>query len=143
MWSKVLGFLSGDVLDSLASLFKDYQEKKITKEELKFKLATFEAQNEQDLRLAQIALNAEEAKHSSMFVAGWRPFLGWVCGLGFTMNFLVAPIGTFFAELAGYSIVFPQADVSTMMPVLLGMLGLGGMRTIEKLNYRARNNLEG
>ena len=143
MLSQVLNFLSGDLLDTVAGMFKDYQDKKITKEELKFRLKTFEAQNEQDLRLAQIALNAEEAKHSSMFVAGWRPFLGWVCGLGFCMNFLVAPIGTFLASLAGYPIEFPQADVSTMMPVLLGMLGLGGMRTIEKLNYRARNNLEG
>lgn len=141
MWSKVLGFLSGELLDNVASIFKDYQEKKITKEELKFKLQTFEAQNEQDLRLAQIALNAEEAKHHSMFVAGWRPFLGWVCGLGFAMNFLVAPIGTFIASWLGYSIVFPQADLTTMMPVLLGMLGLGGMRTFEKLNSKERNQL--
>ena len=143
MLSKILSFLSGDIIDTLAGVFKDYHDKKITKEELKFKLETFEAQNEQDLRLAQIKLNSEEAKHGSMFVAGWRPFLGWVCGLGFAMNFLVAPVGTFITNLAGYSIVFPQAELSTMMPVLLGMLGLGGMRTFEKIKYTARNNLEG
>ena len=141
MLSKLFGLLSGDLIDTVASIFKDYQDKKITKEELKFKLETFEAQNEQDLRLAQIALNGEEAKHSSMFVAGWRPFLGWVCGLGFAMNFLIAPIGTFIANWMGYSIVFPQADVATMMPVLLGMLGLGGMRTYEKISDKERNKL--
>jgi len=141
MWSKVLGFLSGDLLENVASIFKDYQEKKITKEELKFKLETFEAQNEQDLRLAQIALNREEAKHSSMFVAGWRPFLGWVCGLGFASNFLVAPFATWISALAGHPIAFPQADLSTMMPVLLGMLGLGGMRTFEKVNNKSRDQL--
>lgn len=141
MLTKILGFLSGDVIDTLAGIFKDYQDKKLTKEELKFKLETFEAQNEQDLRLAQIALNTEEAKHSSLFVSGARPFILWVCGLGFAMNFLIAPIGTFVASLAGYSIVFPQADLSVMMPVLLGLLGLGGMRTFEKLNGVSRNKI--
>ena len=93
------------------------------------------------MRLAQIALNTEEAKHSSLFVSGARPFILWVCGLGFAMNFLIAPIGTFVASLAGYSIVFPQADLSVMMPVLLGLLGLGGMRTFEKLNGVSRNKI--
>ena len=143
MLTQILSFLSGEMVGKLAEIFQEYQEKKLTKEELKFKLETFEAQNEQDLRLAQIALNEKEASHGSMFVAGWRPFLGWVCGLGFAMNFLVAPVGTFIVSLAGGSFEFPQAELTTMMPVLLGMLGLGGMRTFEKLNYKARNNLEG
>jgi len=141
MFSKILNLISGDLIDVVASIFKDYQEKKITKEELKFRLKTFEAENEQALKLAQIELNKEEAKHSSMFVAGWRPMLGWVCGMGFAMNFLIAPVGTFFANLAGYPIEFPQADVSTMMPVLLGMLGLGTMRTYEKSQGVSRETL--
>jgi hypothetical protein len=141
MFSKILNLVSGDIIDTVAGLFKDYQDNKITREQLKFKLKTFEAENEQALKLAQIELNREEAKHSSMFVAGWRPMLGWICGLGFAMNFLVAPIGTFIANLAGYPIEFPQADVATMMPVLLGMLGLGGMRTFEKAQGVSRDKV--
>ena len=142
MLSTIFKFLSGDAMDSLVGLFKDYQDKKMTKEELRFKLETFEASNTQELKLAQIELNKQEADHSSMFVAGWRPFLGWVCGLGFAMNFLVAPVGTFISASAGYpDVIFPQADVSTMMPILLGMLGLGGYRTYEKTVDKERNKL--
>lgn len=141
MLSTILKFLSGDVLDTVAGLFKDYQDKKITKEELKFKLETFEEQNQHDLKLAQIALNGKEAEHSSMFVAGWRPFIGWVCGLGFAMNFLISPIATFISGYMGSTVVFPQADLTTMLPVLLGMLGLGGFRSFEKMKGTAREKL--
>jgi hypothetical protein len=142
MLSTIFKFLSGDAMDSLVGLFKDYQDKKLTKEELKFRLETFEASNTQELKLAQVELNKQEATHSSMFVAGWRPFLGWVCGLGFAMNFLVAAVGTFIAASLGYpEIIFPQADVATMMPILLGMLGLGGFRTFEKTVEKERNKL--
>jgi len=142
MLSTIFKFLSGDAMDSLVGLFKDYQDKKLSKDELRFRLETFEASNTQELKLAQVELNKQEATHDSMFVAGWRPFLGWVCGLGFAMNFLVAPVGTFIAASLGYpEIIFPQADVSTMMPILLGMLGLGGFRTFEKTVEKERNKL--
>ena len=142
MLSTIFKFLSGDAMDSLVGLFKDYQDKKLTKEELRFRLETFEASNTQELKLAQIELNKQEASHTSVFVSGWRPMLGWVCGLGFAMNFLIAPVGTFLCAVAGYpEIIFPQADVATMMPVLLGMLGLGGYRTYEKANGVSREKL--
>ncbi len=142
MLSTILKFLSGDVIETVAGIFKDYSDKKITKEELKFKLQTFEAQNEQDLRLAQIEVNKAAAQSDSMFVAGARPFILWVCGLGFCVNFLISPIGTFFANLAGYpDIVFPQADLNIMLPVLMGLLGIGGLRTYEKVKGVAREKL--
>lgn len=142
MLSTILKFLSGDVIETVAGIFKDYSDKKITKEELKFKLQTFEAQNEQDLRLAQIEVNKAAAQSDSMFVAGARPFILWVCGLGFAMNFLIAPIGTFLSSLAGYpEIVFPQADLNIMLPVLMGLLGIGGLRTYEKVKGVAREKL--
>jgi hypothetical protein len=142
MISTIFKFLSGDAMDSLVGLFRDYQDKKLSKEELRFRLETFEASNTQELRLAQIEVNKTEAQHSTVFVSGWRPFLGWTCGLGFAMNFLIAPIGTFLTAVSGYpEIIFPQADLSTMMPVLLGMLGLGGMRTFEKVQNVERNKL--
>ena len=119
-----------------------YQEGKITKAELKFKLETFEAQNEQDITIAQIKVNEAAAKSDSMFVAGARPFILWICGLGFAMNFLIAPIATFIASMSGHpDIVFPQADLSVMMPVLCGLLGIGGLRTFEKIKGVAREQL--
>lgn len=142
MLSKLVGFLSGGTLETVAGIFKDYQDNKLSKEELTFRLKTFEDQNSQDIKLAQIEINKTEAQHASVFVSGWRPFLGWTCGLGFAMNFLIAPVGTFSAALLGYSVEFPQADVSTMMPVLLGMLGLGGMRTFEKVKDKARDSVK-
>jgi len=142
MLSTIFKFLSGDAMDSLVGLFKDYQDKKLSKDELRFRLETFEASNTQELKLAQIEVNKTEAQHSTVFVSGWRPFLGWTCGLGFAMNFLIAPIGTFVMAVSGYpEILFPQAELSTMMPVLLGMLGLGGMRTFEKVQNVERNKL--
>ena len=140
--STLFKFLSGDVIEQVAGIFKDYSDKKLSKDELRFKLETFEASNTQELSMAQIEVNKTEAQHSSVFVSGWRPFLGWTCGLGFAMNFLIAPVGTFVASVSGYpEIIFPQADLSTMMPVLIGMLGLGGMRSFEKYKGVNRNQL--
>jgi hypothetical protein len=69
-----------------------------------------------------------------MFVAGWRPFIGWVCGAGLATQFLVGPLFTWVAALLGKPVVFPVLDLSTLVTLLIGMLGLGGMRTLEKVN---------
>lgn len=80
----------------------------------------------------QSDVNKVEAASTSIFVAGWRPFIGWTCGSAFAINFVVGPMGEWVALLTGKVAHFPQMDITTMMPVLLGMLGLGGMRTYEK-----------
>lgn len=141
MLSKILSVLGGDLIGEIGDLISQWQQGKITKEELAFKIKTFEAANEQAIKLAQIEVNKEEAKHKSIYVAGWRPFIGWVCGLGFAMNFLVGPLLTFFCALAGVPVVFPTIDVASFMPVLLGMLGLGAYRTYEKEKGVARKTL--
>lgn len=85
--------------------------------------------------LAQIAVNAQEAQHDSIFVAGWRPFIGWVCGLAFTWAFLLYPMFSFFVVALGIPVdltLVPELDLASMMPVLMGMLGLGAMRSWEK-----------
>lgn len=85
--------------------------------------------------LAQIAVNAQEAQHDSLFVAGWRPFIGWVCGLAFTWAFLLYPVLSFFVVAFGITVdltLVPDLDLASMMPVLMGMLGLGVMRSWEK-----------
>lgn len=92
---------------------------------LAHEIATMAEKQAHEIALAQIEVNKEEAK-GDWFRAGWRPAIGWVCVLGFTVNFLVAPI------TAGFGVIIPQADVGEMLPVLLGMLGLGTLRTVEK-----------
>jgi len=81
---------------------------------------------------AQIEVNKTEAKHKDLFVAGWRPAVGWTCCLGMAGNFLVIPMANFTLALSGSTIAVPLIDLSTMIPVLMGMLGLGGLRTYEK-----------
>jgi hypothetical protein len=81
----------------------------------------------------QLATNQEEAKSTSVFVAGWRPFIGWVCGAACAWNWIGLPAAKFGLALAGISVALNPADVSEMMPVLMGMLGLGSLRTYEKI----------
>lgn len=86
-----------------------------------------------DVIKAQLDVNATEAESSSLFIAGGRPFLIWVCGAAFASQYVVAPFVTWIAALTGHAIAYPQLDMNTMMPVLLGVLGLGGFRTYEKV----------
>jgi hypothetical protein len=83
---------------------------------------------------AQLAVDQAEASNQRLFVAGWRPAIGWVCGLGLFVQFIVNPLATWGAALAKHPIAFPSLDLGTLMTLLLGMLGLGGMRTYEKVN---------
>jgi len=82
----------------------------------------------------QIDINKVEAKSANWFVSGARPFIMWVCGMGCAWNWIGLPIGKFALALAGVTISLSPADLSEMMPLLLGMLGLGGLRTMEKIN---------
>ena len=90
----------------------------------------------------QLEINKEEAKHTSIFVAGWRPAVGWVCGLALAWNFVLYPVAQWGAFLWGVDLTgMPKLDTGELMTVLLGMLGLGGMRTFEKRNGVARGSL--
>jgi Holin of 3TMs, for gene-transfer release len=82
----------------------------------------------------QIDINKEEAKSPSVFVSGWRPFIGWVCGMACAWNWIGLKIALFVAAYLGHVLNMQPADISEMMPVLLGMLGLGGLRTVERIN---------
>jgi hypothetical protein len=85
----------------------------------------------------QMEINKVEAASSSIFVSGWRPAIGWICGAGFAVQFVIGPLAEWGSSLAGHPVKFPQMDTGTMMPLLLGMLGLGGLRTAEKLADKA------
>ena len=89
--------------------------------------------------LAQIGVNTEEAKSASLLVSGWRPATGWVCVSACAWNWVLLPAITTGFAIVGHPIptgVSP-ADLSQMLPVLLGMLGLGALRTVERLNNKA------
>ena len=95
------------------------------KEKLAHEIATMAEKHAQELALAQIKVNQEEAK-GNWFQSSWRPLIGWISGPSLGINYLISPI------CAGFGIIIPQADMTVMMPLLLGMLGIGGMRSFEK-----------
>lgn len=85
-----------------------------------------------DVAKQQIAVNAEEAKSTSIFVAGWRPFIGWVCGSVFAYLYLVQPVIVFILACQGVEIKLPVFDMDSLMYVMGTLLGFGGLRTWEK-----------
>ena len=95
------------------------------KQKIAHELATMYEKHIHEIAKAQIEVNKEEAK-GNWFQSSWRPATAWVCVAGFAVNFLISPL------LAPFGIDVPQADTSTMLPVLMGMLGLGSMRSYEK-----------
>tara|TARA_R110000772_G_C12976281_1_gene405277 strand:- start:5 stop:379 length:375 start_codon:yes stop_codon:yes gene_type:complete len=96
-----------------------------TKQKIAYDLATLADNHAQEIALAQVELNKIESA-GNWFQSGWRPATGWVCVAGFLVNFLISPLA------AGFGVTIPQADLSVMLPVLMGMLGLGTLRTFEK-----------
>lgn len=90
--------------------------------------------NANAINLAVLEVNKAEAMHRSIFVAGWRPFVGWSCGVAFAWHYIGAPIATFILAYAGIDAPeLPTFDMGSLLTVLMGMLGLGGLRTFEKM----------
>jgi len=90
--------------------------------------------NATQLNLAQADTNKIEAAHRTVWVAGWRPFIGWVCGVAMAWHFVGVPLIMFLAAWSGTVIPeLPVFDMSSLMTVLMGLLGLGSMRTFEKM----------
>ena len=87
----------------------------------------------------QLDINKVEAANPSVFVSGWRPFIGWTCGAACAWNWIGLPIAGVVMPLAGLTVAVAPANLTEMMPVLMGMLGLGALRTYEKANGVARS----
>jgi len=118
------------MLEQLIAPVSGLLDKFIVDKEQKAKLAheisTMAEKHAQQIALAQIEVNKAEAK-GNWFQSSWRPATAWVCVLGFMVNFLISPIAH------AFGIEVPQADTTVMLPVLMGMLGLGGLRTMERV----------
>lgn len=88
--------------------------------------------------LAQVEVNKIEAAHSSVFVAGWRPFIGWVCGAALAWAFIVGPVLSWSLAVLGIRESLPPIMTDNLFELVLAMLGLGGLRTFEKMRGVAR-----
>ena len=96
--------------------------------------------SETDLAKLQIQVNVEEAKSTNWFVAGWRPGIGWVCGAGLAYASLIEPFARFIAKVwFGYTSEFPVISTDLTLQILMGMLGLGAMRSVEKIKSSESN----
>lgn len=104
-----------------------------TKIKLAHELATMAEKHAQEIAKGQIEINKQEAAHRSIFIAGWRPFIGWTCGTALAWHFVVYPFLAVWFDLK-----MIEFDMSSLMTVLMGMLGLGGMRTFEKVKGKAK-----
>ena len=122
----------GTLVGTVTGLLDKFIEDKDVKNKLAHDLSTMAERHAQELAKGQLEVNKTEAAHKSLFVAGWRPAIGWICGLGMASNFLIIPIANFVLALTGSTILVPLLDTGEMMPVLMGMLGLVAMRTYEK-----------
>ena len=99
----------------------------------KLELLKLQQSGELAVMTAQTDINKEEAKNTSLFVSGWRPFVGWVSGSAFALHFLLLPISNFILVANGHKEVVLAFDMQTLLTVLMGLLGLGGMRSYEKV----------
>ena len=103
------------------------------KARLAHEIATLAERQAHEIALAQIEVNKEEAKSDSIFKSGWRPFIGWTCGIAFAYHFVGQPVIVFAMAAAGHVIPdLPKFDMASLLTVLGGLLGLGSLRTFEK-----------
>lgn len=117
------------VTDVIGRFLPEDKEKRAAAErEIEKQLATHLAK----IDLAQLEVNKQEAANRNIFVSGWRPFIGWSCGIAMCYAYIIQPITVFILAQTGNLVSLPTLDLSEMMPVLLGMLGLGGLRSFEK-----------
>ena len=123
----------GKLIEPVTGLLDKFIEDKDQKAQLAHELATMADRHAQELAIAQIEVNKAEAASGSIFKGGWRPFIGWVCGSAFAYHFVLQPVIVFVVLAVGVDLPpLPEFDMTSLMTVLMGMLGLGGLRTYEK-----------
>ena len=117
----ILSCLIGPATSLLDKVIEDKDEKN----RIAFELSTLAERHAQELAKGQLEVNKVEAAHHSIFVSGWRPCIGWVCALGLLYN-------TILSNILGIWVEVPEIDTTLLVPVMMGMLGLGAMRSYEK-----------
>ena len=129
-----LASLVGPIVNKFVDRIPDGNELARAKESLERELV--DAAN--SVMLAQTEINKAEAAHKSIFVAGWRPFIGWVCGVGIAWSMVVQPVAQWAMIAWGDGTELPTIDTSYLMELVTAMLGMSGLRTFEKLRGVSR-----
>ena len=119
------------LIGPVSGLLDKFIEDKDQKNALAHEIATMSERHAHEALKGQLEINKVEAAHKSLFVAGWRPAIGWVCMLGLLYNTIIANVLSIWIEV-------PEVDTTLLVPVMIGMLGLGAMRSYEKVNHVSR-----
>ncbi|APC43941.1 hypothetical protein P19250A_0056 [Methylophilaceae phage P19250A] len=122
----------GAVSTVLDRVIPDKNAREKAKEELE------RAINDQDFQIAleQIKVNLAEAQSESFFKSGWRPSVGWICSIAFGLHFVILPLFNYFLMLCGGQPILVPFQMDTLLTVLLGLLGMGTLRTVEKMKLK-------
>ncbi len=132
----VLNLLIGPIAALLDKVIPD----KDQKNRIAHDIATLASRQAHELAKLQVETNREEAKSTSLFIAGWRPAVAWVCVISFALNYLVNPLANWALIIMEETMVLPTLDSEALFPLLFGMLGLGGLRSAEKFKGVARES---
>lgn len=129
----------GPIVDGFLKFIPDKNEARRAKEQLESQMLVAMT----SLVQGQLAINQKEAEHGSIFVAGWRPGIGWICGFALAWSFVLEPMATWAILVAGVDLpVLPRIELGPLLSILMGMLGLGGLRTYEKRLGVARTDVK-
>jgi hypothetical protein len=121
------------LISPIANLVSKFVPDKDQAAKLAHEIATMAQKHAHENAMAQIEVNKAEAASNSIFKGGWRPFIGWVCGIAFAYHFVLQPLLIFVMTYLGHPVPeLPNFDMTSLMTVLGGLLGLGGLRTFEK-----------
>jgi len=139
MFGSLLKSALGPILDGVLRLIPDKNARAEAKEQFENQMLTAMTSIVQ----GQLAINMKEAEHASVFVAGWRPAIGWICGAGLLWNYVLQPFVMWIGFLFGYDLSgAPNLDIGELLGLLGGMLGMGGLRTYEKRIGVARTGVQ-
>ena len=129
--------LLSTLVEPITGLISEFVVDKDKAAEIAYRISTLAATQAHEQALGQLEVNKAEAATGSLFVGGWRPAVGWCCVAAMAVNFIVTPL--FGPAIEAYTVVkMVPLDMTEMMPILLGLLGLGGMRSYEKSQGVAR-----
>ena len=121
------------LINPISTLLDKFIPDATERQKLAHEIATMAEKNMHEISMAQIEVNKTEAASNSIFKGGWRPFIGWVCGVAFAYHFVLQPFLIFILTTLGQPVPYlPEFDMASLMTVLGGLLGLGGLRTFEK-----------
>jgi hypothetical protein len=135
-----LGKIFGDLISPITDLISEAIPDKDKRNELNYKLQELADKADERLHqelIAQTEINKVEAAHASVFVAGWRPFIGWTSGAGLAYSVVLAPFIEFIARAYGYTQEMPMPNEAILMTLVTSMLGVGAMRSFDKLKGTA------